>query len=77
MAFTGAGRLGYLRHLLRSRDLPIGELLAAHLHAAAPAHEAAGNLAWKPAVMQELIALLRDDYSTLTAVLGALGEIVE
>ena len=29
--FTGAGRFGYFRHLLRAVDLPIGELLAAHI----------------------------------------------
>jgi hypothetical protein len=74
--FTSAGRMGYLRHILRSRDLPIGELLAAHLAAAGPAHDELGSADWRAVAVQELIAQLRDDYSTLTAVLNALGEVV-
>ena len=29
--FTQSGRFGYFRHILRAADLPMGELLAAHL----------------------------------------------
>ena len=43
MRFTGAGRLGYLRHILRDPKLPTDELLAAHLKQARSAHEAAGD----------------------------------
>ncbi|HOD06283.1 MAG TPA: hypothetical protein PKH92_14655, partial [Anaerolineaceae bacterium] len=60
--FTAAGRFGYFRHLLRAADLPLGELLAAHLQQTAPLHAAAGNPAWLSAATQELITLLRDDY---------------
>jgi len=73
--FTSAGRFGYFRHILRAQDIPIGELLAAHIQQAALAH---GKLAgaWKEDATKELITLLRDDYPTLMAVLGALGEVV-
>jgi len=69
--FLSSGRFGYLRHVLRSLDLPVGELLAAHLQQAAVAMPAE----WLQAAMQELITLLRDDYATLMSVLGALSDI--
>lgn len=73
--FTAAGRFGYFRHLLRVQDLPVGEILAAHLREARSAHEAAGDPQWFSAASQELITLLRDDYQTLMSVLGALADI--
>lgn len=72
--FTGAGRFGYFRHILRSFDLPIGELLSAHLQQAQAAHAEAGHPEWSQLAMQELITLLRDDYPTLMSVLGALAD---
>lgn len=72
--FTSAGRFGYFRHVLRAVDLPIGELLAAHLQQAQAAHAAAGHPEWQDAAIQEIITLLRDDYPTLIAVLGALAD---
>jgi hypothetical protein len=74
--FTGSGRFGYFRHILRAADLPIGELLAAHIRQTRAAHAQGGDPDWAQAAMQELIALLRDDYPTLMSVLGALGEVV-
>ncbi|HEX9089952.1 MAG TPA: hypothetical protein VF831_00605 [Anaerolineales bacterium] len=73
--FTSVGRFGYFRHLLRAADLPVGELLAAHIQQSGAAHAEAGNGEWKNAAIQELITLLRDDYAMLMSVLGALGEI--
>ena len=73
--FTPPGRFGYFRHVLRAVDLPVGELLAAHIQQAAAAHAAAGDAAWIEQATQELITLLRDDYQTLMAVLGALGDV--
>ena len=73
--FTGAGRFGYFRHVLRAADLPVGELLAAHIQQAGAAHAQAGNVEWRNAATRELITLLRDDYATLMTVLGALGDI--
>lgn len=74
--FTSARRFGYFRHVLRATDVPVGELLAAHIQQANEAQMAAGNTAWSSAATQELITLLRDDYPTLMAVLGALGDAV-
>jgi hypothetical protein len=70
--FTAAGRFGYFRHILRAKDAPIGEILAAHIQQAG----AAQNPKWKESATQELITLLRDDYPTLMSVLGALGEVL-
>jgi hypothetical protein len=73
--FTSSGRFGYFRHILQGKDLPVGELLAAHFQQASQAHRATGNAAWASAATQELITLLRDDYPTLMAVLGAIGDV--
>jgi hypothetical protein len=72
--FSAAGHFGYFRHILRLADLPIGELLAKHLHQMAAAQQASGNSTWVGAATQELITLLRDDYPTLMSVLGALSD---
>jgi hypothetical protein len=72
--FTSSGRFGYFRHLLRATDLPVGELLAAHIQQADAAYAEAGNAEWRNAATQELITLLRDDYAMLMSVLGALGD---
>lgn len=72
--FTGSGRFGYFRHVLRASDLPLGELLAAHILQAQSAHAAAGDSTWAGRAAQELITLLRDDYPTLMQVLGALSD---
>ena len=73
-SFTAYGRFGYFRHILRAVDIPVGELLAAHLQQAQAAHLSAGNPDWVDAATQELITLLRDDYPTLMSVLGALSD---
>ncbi len=73
--FSGAGRFGYFRHVLRDPELPIGELLAAHLQQAALAHAQIGRQDWLRAATQELIVLLRDDYPTLMTVLSTVSEI--
>jgi hypothetical protein len=71
--FTGAGHFGYFRHILQARDIPIGELLAAHI---LEVKKLTHNIHWVEQATQELITLLRDDYPTLMSVLGALGEVV-
>ena len=73
--FTGAGRLGYLRHILRDPKLPTDELLAAHLKQARSAHEAAGDQDWFGEAVQEVIALLTDDRQRLMGVLAAASEL--
>ena len=71
--FTSAGRFGYFRHILQAQDIPIGEVLAAHI---LDVKRKTNNAGWVEAASQELITLLRDDYPTLMSVLGALGEII-
>jgi hypothetical protein len=73
--FTSAGRFGYFRHVLRSQDIPVGEVLAAHIQQAGLAH-GKGSAKWKEDATRELITLLRDDYPALMSVLGALGEVI-
>ena len=74
--FTSAGRFGYFRHVLRAKEVPVGELLAAHLHAALEAHQAADDENWAIRATQEIITLLRDDYALLMDVLRALGDAI-
>lgn len=73
--FTAQGRFGYFRHILRAQDVPISELLAAHLTQTQAAHASRGNPDWSLQATQELIVLLRDDYPTLMQVLGAVAEV--
>jgi hypothetical protein len=71
--FTSSGHFGYFRHILQAKEIPIGEVLAAHI---LQVKEKTKNVQWVEAASQELITLLRDDYPTLMSVLGALGEVL-
>ena len=51
------------------------ELLAAHLKQARDVQAAAGNSGWFDAALEEVIALLKDDYPTLMRVLSAVDEV--
>jgi hypothetical protein len=73
--FTSEGNYGYLRHILRLQDAPVGELLAAHLAETQAAHRAVGNDSWIEQATEELISLLHDDYATLMNVLATIGEV--
>ncbi len=66
-------KFGYFRHILNAKEVPIGELLAAHIRQAQSAHK---DASWKERATREVITLLRDDYPTLMSVLGALGEVL-
>ncbi len=72
--FSPVGQFGYFRHVLRAGDLPVSELIASHLKQMVHAQRTAGNPGWGIAAVQELIVLLRDDYPTLMAVLGAVAD---
>jgi hypothetical protein len=72
--FVEAGHLGYFRNILQAKEIPIGEVLAAHI---LQVKQSTKNEKWVEAATQELIILLRDDYPTLMSVLGALGEVFE
>lgn len=74
--FTTAGHFGYFRHVLRAEEIPIGEVLAAHLQQARRANQAAGNEDWFESAARELITLLRDDYPALMSVLAALSDVL-
>ncbi len=72
-AFTSSPRFGYFRHLLRMKDAPLAEVLAAHFKLVIQAQRQS-NPQWVKAAVQEMITLLRDDYATLSSVLSALGD---
>ena len=72
--FTSAGHFGYFRIILGAQEIPVGEILAAHIRQAQSAHPDGKH--WQEAAVKEIIALLRDDYETLMSVLGALNEVV-
>jgi len=74
--FTSAGRFGYFRHVLRTPDLPVGDLLAAHLNQVQQVQAKVGNETWALPAKQELIVLLRDDYATLMSVISTLADAV-
>lgn len=67
-------RFGYFRHILNGKDVPVGEVVAAHILQAGKARGVNGGQ-WIEAATQEVITLLRDDYPTLMSVLGALADI--
>lgn len=71
--FVTAGRFGYFRHILQAKDIPVGEVLAAHI---LDVKQKTKDQGWVEAATQELITLLRDDYPTLMAVLSALREVI-
>lgn len=71
--FTGLSKFGYFRHILQAKEIPTGEVLAAHI---LDVKQRTKNAQWVTDATRELITLLRDDYPTLMAVLGALGEVV-
>ena len=67
-------KFGYFRHILNGKDVPVGEVLAAHILQAGKARGVESGK-WIESATQEVITLLRDDYPTLMSVLGALADI--
>lgn len=72
--FTSLPLFGYFRHLLRNKDIPVGEILASHLQQVAPIHQSCDNADWINKAVKELITALRDDYPVLIDVLRALAD---
>ncbi|MDP1547767.1 MAG: hypothetical protein Q8L87_17300 [Anaerolineales bacterium] len=75
-------KFGYFRHILNGKDVPVGEVIAAHILQVGKARGADGGplrqssgQAWIESATQEVITLLRDDYPTLMSVLGALADV--
>lgn len=67
-------KFGYFRHILNGKDVPVGEVVAAHILQAGKARGVESRK-WIESATQEVITLLRDDYPTLMSVLGALADI--
>lgn len=72
--FTDAGRFGYFRHVLRASELPVGDLLGAHLRQVQAAQQSVGNDEWAVEATKELIVHLRDDYPSLMSLIGTLSD---
>ncbi len=72
--FAPPGRWGYLRHLVQNRDLPLGDVLAAHLQQVAAAQPAPAD--WLAQAAEQVVILLRDDPNRLLPVLSALNEVL-
>jgi len=66
-------KFGYFRHIINNKEIPVGEVVAAHILQAQSAHV---DKNWQERATQEVITLLRDDYPTLMSVLGALSDVV-
>jgi len=67
-------KFGYFRHILNGKDVPVGEVVAAHILQAGKARGVDGSR-WIESATQEVITLLRDDYPMLMSVLGALSSV--
>ena len=65
-------KFGYFRHMINNKEIPVGEVVAAHILQAQSAHK---DRTWQERATQEVITLLRDDYPTLMSVLGALSDV--
>jgi hypothetical protein len=72
--FTNAGYFGYFRHIIYKQDIPVGELLSAHLRAVNAAQRDGGNPNWINEAIQEIIIILRDNHELMTSVLGAISD---
>jgi hypothetical protein len=65
-------KFGYFRHIINNKEIPVGEVIAAHILQAQSAHI---DGSWQERATHEVITLLRDDYPTLMSVLGALSDV--
>jgi len=72
--FTNLEHFGYLRYILTNPELPIADLVAAHIHSAYHAHEAPYRDSWKGMALDMVITLLRDDHDLLNQVLFAVSD---
>jgi len=72
--FTNAGRFGYFRHILSNPDLPIADLIAAHISMAVNAQTKDQRDKWKNEAIDMVITLLRDNHDLLNQVLFAISD---
>lgn len=73
--FTGRGQYGYFRHFLHHPDLPLEDVLVAHLAQTQPIHRESGNPDWIQGAVRELVVLLREDYQRLMGVMYSLRDL--
>lgn len=74
--FSSSGRFGYLRSLLRNEELPGPDLITAHLRQMLGAAKPTQSAQWMERTINEVVALLKDDYPQLMDVLTAVSEIL-
>lgn len=70
-SFTAAG-LGYLRHILEAQELPVADLLVAHLLQAGRAQP---DGKWFDRAVDQIITHLRDDYTRLMSIMQTLADV--
>ncbi len=76
LRFTHPGQPGYLRAILRNEELPAADLITAHLKQvlAVDLHDRDG---WRDRYINEVIALMKDDYPQLMDVLTAVSNVLQ
>ncbi len=77
LRFTGTGRPGYLRSLLRNQEIPAADLITAHLRQVFSVAHHPDRGGWRDRFLAEVIALLKDDYPQLMDVLTAVSAAME
>ena len=77
LRFTGSGRLGYLRSLLRNQEIPAADLVTAHLRQVFSVAHHPDPEGWRDRCLNEVIALLKDDYPQLMDTLTAVSAVLE
>jgi hypothetical protein len=74
--FTANGKFGYLRSILRNQELPAADLITAHLRQVLAARSGIDAANVLELSLNEVIALMKDDYPQLMDVLTAVSEIL-
>jgi len=75
--FASGSRPGYLRALLRNEEIPAVDLVTAHLKQVLSVSNAADAAEWRDQFLNEIIALLKDDYPQLMDILTAISTVIE
>jgi hypothetical protein len=73
LRFTSREQPGYLRALLRNEELPAADLLTAHLTQVLSLSRHPDSDGWRERYLNEVIALMKDEYPQLMDVLTAIS----
>lgn len=76
LRFTQDGRFGYLRSILRSLELPVADLITAHMRQVLAVRSGGEKEQFLESSLGEVIAMMKDDYPQLMDVLSAVSEIL-